>query len=595
MTPKSIFSATFLFSPLLILTGAIVFRGNFIDGSLGEYLNCVGCYGKFAIYSDLLVLTLVSSFLFLSLLKPGFASVLSRFAALSLVLFYLLDILVFQYFNKRLFFSDISIYAVQWGPIWDHLHGFLDSRWLAIALLATISIFSMFFVFLRFESNRLMTTLALGISLASGLLYATKPDTNYINYWILDNFLLANMETDEPKMYSQQMIERTRDFGTPGNNCYEGLNQRPNIIVLVVESWSPYQSKLLSGIEDWTPKLDQLALDNHYFSQFFANGFTTNNGLISSLTSIQLDAVFENPFLRDDSFEATWHFPESIPNLVKNYGYTSAFLTTGPLDFTGKGPWLESLKFDYVEGNEAAFYKDWPKISFQAASDEALFKRSLEWISNQQKPFFLAIENVSTHPPYIDPVSGNRSMEKAFNFFDREAYSFYNQLKDTGFFSNGLLIIVSDHRNMNLVSNAEIEHFGVKAASLVPMILVAPMLDSDLPNEIPEIYQQSDFFFSVSQLLRSGQVCARSNESSIFEPRPDLDKCALHLRGLEKGTVDTHCRAASGRVLLKGDESDFIANEGLSDKQQSKLLDIIAWQRMQLYENQKNQPAPEQD
>ena len=49
---------------------------------------------------------------------------------------------------------------------------------------------------------------------------------------------------------------------------------------------------------------------------------------------------------------------------------------------------------------------------------------------------------MSTHHPYIDPVSGARSQEAVFRYADRQIRAFAKALKARGFFDhNGVLMI----------------------------------------------------------------------------------------------------------------------------------------------------------
>lgn len=68
--------------------------------------------------------------------------------------------------------------------------------------------------------------------------------------------------------------------------CRKHKPQRKNIIILMVESLSSYQSKFFSGINNWTPHIDSIAANNLSFTNFYANGFTTEDALIAVLTGV---------------------------------------------------------------------------------------------------------------------------------------------------------------------------------------------------------------------------------------------------------------------------------------------------------------------
>src|SRR5262250_2646199 len=66
--------------------------------------------------------------------------------------------------------------------------------------------------------------------------------------------------------------------------CADAAATPRNVVVVIVESLSAYQSALLGGPQDWLPHLDAVARANHYFTHFYANGFTTDGGEIALLT-----------------------------------------------------------------------------------------------------------------------------------------------------------------------------------------------------------------------------------------------------------------------------------------------------------------------
>ena len=55
------------------------------------------------------------------------------------------------------------------------------------------------------------------------------------------------------------------------------------IVLVIVESLSSYHSALLGG-NGWTPELDRIAGHSRWFTNFHANGFTTDHGLIALFT-----------------------------------------------------------------------------------------------------------------------------------------------------------------------------------------------------------------------------------------------------------------------------------------------------------------------
>ena len=135
----------------------------------------------------------------------------------------------------------------------------------------------------------------------------------------------------------------------------------------------------MSGLHDWVPELDALAGQGLLLTHFLANGIDTEAGLISLLSG-------EPALARGDTktvfqpFEAP---KNSLPRMLADNGWRTAFLTTGDLDFLDKGRWLGDIGFQLVEGDDAAFYKGMKRYHFDAAPDAALFDRALQFLAQR--------------------------------------------------------------------------------------------------------------------------------------------------------------------------------------------------------------------
>ncbi len=158
------------------------------------------------------------------------------------------------------------------------------------------------------------------------------------------------------------------------------------MVMVVLEGFSMYHSRFFSGLADFTPNLDRIAANHTAFTRFWANGFTTENGLIALLggqvpTPGPDQIVFGGGF----AFDGFSDLPHSLPRQFGSHGYQSAFLTAGDLSFSGKGAWLDELGFDELIGHDDPFFDGWPRLHFNAAPDSALYLRALHWLDEQPR------------------------------------------------------------------------------------------------------------------------------------------------------------------------------------------------------------------
>jgi phosphoglycerol transferase MdoB-like AlkP superfamily enzyme len=73
-------------------------------------------------------------------------------------------------------------------------------------------------------------------------------------------------------------------------------------------------------------------------------------------------------------------------------------------------------------------------------------------------PYFLALQTISFHKPYDTPYG--KTHDDAIRYADKSLYYFYLKLKQQGFFENGILVIVGDHRKMEPLEEEEKKAVG---------------------------------------------------------------------------------------------------------------------------------------
>ncbi len=329
-----------------------------------------------------------------------------RLLALLLLLLYIVDLIVFKQFGIRVLFSSIKLYGSQGGAIWEQLQEFLGGRWKANAKALLLWVL---FAALLFPPKKpwkvsvfacsAMTLLALGAALMPW-------KVNYVNSWVIQNYLGANLFVSQTRTYSESFAENLLKQPSQPALCRAGMHQRKNVILLIIESLSAYQSKAYGGIYDWTPELDRISSEGVVFGNMHANGFATNEGLIGILGGVRLYSPFSHLFQAVVPFETAWGLEQTVPREFNQAGYHTAFLTLGSLGITRKGEWLKDLGFQETEGSENPFYRNWPVVQYKAAADEALYARSLDWIENRPagQPWLLTLLTISMHQPY----SGSR-------------------------------------------------------------------------------------------------------------------------------------------------------------------------------------------
>ncbi len=569
---------------LLFSIGVLIplfYRAYTVNSKFSNIVSCDNCFFSLVLLSDAIIFFgIFSAILFSVMVRSNLLRILFRIIPVFLAALYLVDIGIYKQFDTRLYFEDITRYGAELEPVISQALITAGGGWVFyIAGLLALVIAG--FVFSGRPSATAEKVILSFVTAVFLILSLVPVRTTYIHSWAYKNFIDVNRGNTQAREYSDAYIKKLSSaYKSPTQYCSDGLGEKPNIILLVVESLSNYQSKLLTGFNDLLPNLDKLSKSNTYYSNFLANHFATNPGLAHLLTGSTLFAPADGGKVAHP-FETAWGNDNTLPDLLAGYGYYSAFLTSGNLDFAKKREWLNDIGFDYVEGHDFEGYEGRSRTAFKAVSDEILFDRSVEFINElatQGKSLFLTIETVTTHQPYIHPETRERSLQKAFRYTDEKIYAFYNALQKTGFFDNGILLITSDHRSMTPVQAEEFDSYGLLAPALIPMIVVSS--NSAFPSgEVATPLQQSDVLSSIMYLV-SDSYCTAPNKRNLFKPDAQ-ERMLFHRRGDLRDRINVFYGKGRGVVQLDGDETGFTWSVDIPDKLQQQFIEFINRERIQ--------------
>jgi hypothetical protein len=261
------------------------------------------------------------------------------------------------------------------------------------------------------------------------------------------------------------------------------LTPSPNIIVLISESLSRVDSLRSGGLFDRLKYIDHVQSQGLTLTNVVSNGRNTSDALASLLMGIE---PLPTPLINDDMLKRfpvgyTMKAKTSVSpadncefNLIchaKSKGYKTIFLSNAQLDFQNNGPWLKRLGLEQIEGAGSEFFSQYTHYAFNSPPDEILYKRAIQIVSKQPTPFFLVLMTVSLHAPYIlpdkqDRVAGSTLMGQ-LKYVDRTTSTFYHKLRDLGFFDNGIVLLVGDHRRMTPLEPEESNKNGIDSLGRV--------------------------------------------------------------------------------------------------------------------------------
>ena len=567
--------------PLLLFVVLASLRAMHVDALVSAYTGCQHCLRGSVLHHDFGLLALQAALLGMALWPRWLVMrVIARLLALLLLLAWATDFAVFAALTQRLYVGDLLMFGTEGSALRDFIVALIRSSsrgyWLAAASLILVTAIAT--IWPRARSARQGVALLMLAALLAVAWWLPLAPVRYVHPEIYANVLEANFDNDVDtpygKTYRDELESRPPVLA---ESCVPArTSTQPDVVVVLVESLSAYHSKLLGGDMDAVPHLDALARDNHYFTNFLANGFTTNGGRIALFTG---RAPLPPPgFGRTLPLSAYAFRSGTLPDVARRAGYTSHYFTSGDLDFVDSKEWLEGLGFDSVEGSESPFYVGMRRWQFNAPEDHALFARLLDWIDqrNDARPFIAALLTVTTHPPFVNPRNGELNELDTFHYVDAQLAWLHEQLAMRGFFEHGVLLITGDHRSMTPLHPSEYTRWGETAFARIPLVVMGAV---DMPKVVTQAFAQSDFPASFAALAGLGD-CRDEAHGDFLRVDPVPASFLLHASGQQRNRVDVYFSNGQRRAsyLLDGDNGTW---QGETPPDRDKIQHAIDAQRMQ--------------
>lgn len=270
-------------------------------------------------------------------------------------------------------------------------------------------------------------------------------------YFFGKSYLLYNRTNiDEfiPKVSAEQAQltqKELYDYPLEHSNYFLS-NKRPNIVFIVLESWTANAIGSLTDVETATPNFDQLTKDGLLFTNLYG---------VASTSEIGNSAIFSGyPGIPEVSITMQPEKSRKIPCLnqdLKQWGYSSGYLFSGDLKYGNIGSYFTDHGFDVVE-DENDFPSDLPrgKLNYY---DEDLYKQLILRMNKLKEPFLQCGFTGSTHSPYDFPSSKKyqkfEGVEGKFQnsllYADECLLQFLQNAKNEDWYKNTLFVFVADH------------------------------------------------------------------------------------------------------------------------------------------------------
>ncbi len=290
---------------------------------------------------------------------------------------------------------------------------------------------------------------------------------------------------------------------------------KPNIVLIILESFGRDYCGFLNREKRFTPFLDSLAAQSLVFPNAYSCGTTSMESMPAIFTSLPslLEVPYINSNYQNNTLFGVHHF------LSKN-GYDCSFYYGAKNGSMGFDNFLKiSGEIDYYGRNEysgpASDYDgswgiwDLPYLQY--------FNKELE---SKKQPFFSSVFTLTSHDPYQIPQEfrqifkgGELPIYKAVQYTDFALRQFFNAASKSKWFKNTVFIITADHP-----SHSKNEYFYTPTGKYeVPLLIYAPALikkgsadsitasHTDIKPTIMSLAGISDKFFAFGRNLLNGE------------------------------------------------------------------------------------------
>lgn len=252
--------------------------------------------------------------------------------------------------------------------------------------------------------------------------------------------------------------------------------ERPNVLIVLLESWSGDLIETLGGDPSITPNFHELEKDGLMFTNFYASANRSQQAIASIFGGLP-----GLPVTTITNHQEKYYAIPSIIQPLDSLGYYSSFYFGGELNYGNILSYLRYNEFNRViEGKDVTEHFHKGKLGIQ---DTDMMPWAAKDISSQPEPFFTTIFTLSTHSPYDYPKIFDElewpQLEKVFvnsaKYTDIATKLFMDKAKQQPWYDNTLFLFMADHSHPSY-KNHPLESFEYHKIPL--LIYGEPLQDS---------------------------------------------------------------------------------------------------------------------
>jgi arylsulfatase A-like enzyme len=298
-----------------------------------------------------------------------------------------------------------------------------------------------------------------------------------------------------------------------------------NVILIHLESIgdlsSRYQGEQLLGSQK------RLAATGITWENAYAPAPHTGKSVFSSQTGQYGPAKVSNPITTLSRKSS-----DCIANNFKKAGYRTSYIAANYFHFYGIQRLKDPCEYDVMLDTRQLGKTEAGYINGLGTDESAMFSRAISWATESSEPFFMTLQTVLPHWPYIAPPSWSspavsksdrlQQYRNSLSYVDASLNRFVDELERRGLRDRSIIVLYGDHGEAfsehpnNLIHGAELYEENVR----IPFVISNPKL-IPTPSNSKSIASLVDIAPTLFDMMGMPWDRSRIDGISLFSAPPN--------------------------------------------------------------------------
>lgn len=231
---------------------------------------------------------------------------------------------------------------------------------------------------------------------------------------------------------------------------------KPNIVLLILESWSADLVESLGGEAGITPFFRSMEKEGLLFDSIYGSGPRSEQAMAAIFSGFPAHPI-SSITVQPDKYK---NLPSWV-HLLNAEGYNTNFYFGGQLIYGNIKSYILFNAFDRVK-EVYDFGPEWPKGKLGIHDEFTLLEMAND-LDQIPEPFLSALFTLSSHSPYDEPKpekevlswgDNERQYINSAYYTDQSLKKFFEKAKQCKWYKNTLFILVADHSHNSYRNHA---------------------------------------------------------------------------------------------------------------------------------------------